>query len=107
MLGGYLGLLLLGGAYLSVGLLVSAHTSNQIVAFVGGFLACFAFYIVGRALPVVPEALVPLVELVSFERRFAHIARGVLDTRDLVYFGSVLLVGVGLAAESLTARRWR
>lgn len=107
VLGGYLGLLLLGAAYLAVGLFVSAQTSNQIVAFVGGFLACFLFYVVGKALPVAPGWMVPWLEWVGFEQRFAHIARGVVDTRDLAYFASVVLLALGLTAETLAARRWR
>ena len=105
--GGYLGLLLLGAAYLSVGILVSAHTSSQIVAFVAGFLACFSLYIVGKALPVAPDWMVPWLDWLSFERRFEHVARGIVDTRDLAYFASVVLLALGLTAERLAARRWR
>lgn len=107
VVGGYVGLLLLGGAYLAIGLLVSAWTTSQIVAFMGAFLACFALYIIGRALPLVPEAWLPLVEAVSFERRFASLARGVLDVRDVVFFLSVIAAALALAAETLRARRWR
>jgi ABC-2 type transport system permease protein len=107
VLGGYLGLLLLGAAYLSVGLLVSAWTDSQIVAFVGGFLACFAFYIVGSALPSAPAWMVPWLEALSFDARFQHVARGVIDTRDLAYFASVVFLALGLTAETLAARKWR
>lgn len=107
ILGGYLGLLLLGGAYLALGLLVSALTRNQIVAFMGGFFVCFCAYIIGRAAPVVPELLVPVVQGLSFERRFVLIARGVIDSRDLVFFLAVIAVGLGWTAEVLRSRRWR
>ncbi|MEZ4469323.1 MAG: ABC transporter permease [bacterium] len=107
VLGGYAGLLLLGGAYLALGLMVSACTSNQIVAFIGGFLLCFAVYLIGRTAGAAPAWLVPIVEGLSFERHFAQIARGVLDGRDVAFFLSVMLVGVGLTAEILGARRWR
>ena len=105
--GGYVGLLLLGGAYLALGLVVSATTHNQIVAFMGGFLLCFAVYLVGRTAAGAPAWLVPVVEGLSFERRFAQIARGVIDVRDVAFFLSVIVVGVGLTAEVLGARRWR
>lgn len=107
VIGGYLGLLLLGGAYLSIGLLVSALTRNQIIAFVGGFAVCFALYVAGKALPLVPPNLAPWLEAISFDLRFAGIARGVVDLRDVVFFVSVIGVGLGLTAEVLTARRWR
>ncbi len=107
VLGGYLGLLLLGAAYLSVGLLVSAWTDSQIVAFVGGFLACFAVYIVGSALPAAPAWMVPWLEAISFDSRFEHVARGVIDSRDLAYFASVILLALGFTAETLATRKWR
>lgn len=107
VIGGYLGLLLLGGAYLAIGLVVSALTRNQIIAFIGGFALCFALYVAGKALPLVPPALAPWLEAVSFDLRFAGIARGVVDLRDVVFFLSVIGVGLGVCAEILTARRWR
>ena len=107
IVGGYLGLLLLGGAYLALGLLVSALTQNQIVAFMGGFFVCFCAYIIGRAAPGVPDALVPIVEGLSFERHFGQVARGVIDTRDLAFFGAVIVLGLGWTAEVLRSRRWR
>ncbi len=107
VVGGYLGLLLLGSAYVSLGLLASVWTSNQIVAFIVAFLICFAFYVVGRALPMVPQALAGPLEALSFELRFDRVARGVVDSRDVVFFVSVVAVALGLAAETLRARRWR
>lgn len=107
IVGGYLGLLLLGGAYLALGLLVSALTQNQIVAFMGGFFVCFCAYIIGRAAPVVPDVLVPIVQGLSFERHFGQVARGVIDTRDLAFFGAVIVLGLGWTAEVLRSRRWR
>lgn len=107
VIGGYLGLLLLGAAYLALGLLVSALTRNQIVAFMGGFFVCFCAYIIGRAAPVVPELFVPVVQGLSFERHFVLIARGVIDSRDVVFFLAVIVLGLGWTAEVLRSRRWR
>jgi ABC-2 type transport system permease protein len=107
VIGGYLGLVLLGGAYLAVGMLISALTRNQIVAFMGGFFVCFFFYIIGRAAPVVPDLFVPVVQGLSFERHFVQIARGVIDTRDLVFFAAVIILGLGWTGEVLRSRRWR
>ena len=107
VIGGYLGLFVLGCAYLSLGLLVSALTKSQIVAYIGGFGLCFAFYIVGRAQPAFPSEWASVFELIGFEVRFARIARGVLDLRDFAFFGSVVFVALGLTAEVLSARRWR
>lgn len=107
VLGGYLGLWLLGGAYLGVGLVVSAATRNQIVAFLGGFLVCFTLYVVGNALPVLPAAVAPWVEAVSFDLRFEGIARGVVALEDVAFFVGVTALCLGATAEILGARRWR
>lgn len=106
VVGGYLGLLLLGGAYLSVGLLVSAFTQSQISAFIAGFILCFALYACGQLGQVLPAGVAGLVEQIGFEVRFAPIARGVVDLRDVTYFGVVMLVCLGLTAEWLGRRRW-
>lgn len=107
VIGGYIGLVLLGGAYAALGLLASAGTRNQIVAFIAGFVACFLFFALGRAAAVMPAEWAGLFEAIGFEARFSRIARGVLDTRDLVFFGSVILGALGLTVEVLHARRWR
>lgn len=107
VIGGYAGLLLLGGAYLAIGLFVSTITGNQIVAFIGGFAVCFALYVVDNALSLVPASVAPIIEAISFDVRFSDIARGVIDVRDLAYFGGVIAIFLGLSSEVLGARRWR
>jgi ABC-2 type transport system permease protein len=107
VIGGYVGLILLGGAYLSLGLLASASTHNQIVAFILGFVACFTFFAVGRAAAMAPPEWAGVLEAVGFEARFSRIARGVLDSRDLVFFGSVIVGALALTVEVLHSRRWR
>lgn len=89
VVGGYLGLLCLGATYLSLGLLTSALTRNQIVAFILGFAACFALYLVDKILLFVPSFLVGLFEYLGADYHFQNFARGVIDSKDLVYFASV------------------
>jgi len=107
VIGGYLGLVALGSAYLGLGILVSALTQSQIVAYIGGFALCFCFYLVGRAQGAFPVEWADAFEFLSFEIRFRRVARGVLDMRDLVFFGSVVFVSLGMTTEILSARRWR
>lgn len=107
VVGGYLGLVLLGGAYLAIGLSVSALTENQIAAFIGGFVACFVAYALGQAAAVFPPEVAAVVERLGFQTRFAPIARGVIDSRDVVYFVVVGFVCLGLTAELVGRRRWR
>ncbi len=107
VLGGYLGLFALVAAYLALGLLASALTSSQVVAYVVGFGLCFGFYLIGRAQPVLPGPWGEWAVVIGFEARFASAARGVLDTRDLAVFAGVAVAALGLAIEAVDARRWR
>ena len=107
LLGGYLGLLFLGGAYLAAGLWVSALTENQIIAFILGVVVCFILFIIGE--PIVTTGLSPL--LISFLQylglgsHFESIGRGVIDSRDLIYYLSVIFFFLFLNLKSLEARR--
>lgn len=105
VVGGYLGLLLLGSALAAVGLAASAATDNQVVAFLGALAVSLGPWLVGQALPLVPAAWVPVVQLFTFEYHFSNLARGVLDTRSLVFFGGVVAVSLRTAVLTLEHRR--
>lgn len=102
----YLGLILEGGAMIALGLLASSWTDNQLVGFFIGASMCFAFWIVDRFLPFVPAALVTTVEWLSFDFHFRSMTRGVIDTRDLLFFFSIIGFTLALAFRSLERRRW-
>lgn len=105
VIGGYLGLLLLGAALAAVGVATSAATDNQVIAFLLALALSVGPWLVGQALPLVPAGWVPLVQLFTFEYHFANLARGVLDTRSLVFFGGVIAVGLRAAVLTLEHRR--
>ncbi|MCC6749577.1 MAG: ABC transporter permease subunit [Deltaproteobacteria bacterium] len=105
--GGYLGLLLLGSTYLAIGLMASSWTRNQVVAFIISFAITFALYLSGKLLPLMPPSLAPIIEYVSLDSHFNNIARGVIDTRDLVYYLSLVGACLFVATQSLESRRWR
>jgi ABC-2 type transport system permease protein len=93
---GYVGSLLMAGGFLAIGSLVSATTRSQVIAFVLGVVACFAFLLAGLP-PVLdvlsgwaPRALVEAVAGFSFLTRFDAISKGVIDARDLVFFISLI-----------------
>ncbi|MHB8875780.1 MAG: ABC transporter permease [Myxococcaceae bacterium] len=102
---GYLGLLLLASSFLALGLWASAMSRNQIVGFIVGLLFCFAFFIVDKFAILLPESLGQLLEYVSVSFHFENIARGVLDTRDLLFYGSLTAAGLVLTTRSLAASR--
>ena len=90
--GGYIGAILLGGAYCSIGLFASALTRNQIIAFIIGCAICFTLTIIDRMLFFVPERLVPIVEYLGANAHFTNISKGIIDSRDLIYFASVIFI---------------
>src|SRR5437762_4312366 len=88
--GGYLGLLLMGGAYVSIGLMASSLTRNQIVSFILAFAISFSLYLFGRITQIVPPSLQPLVAFLSIDGHFEAISRGVIDSRDFIYYLSIM-----------------
>ena len=103
--GGYLGLLLLGAAFAAIGTAASAHTSNQVVAFLVALLACLVPFATGFALDRVPASMLPLVQYLSFDYHFNSLARGVIDTRNLVFYGTVIALFLHVAVFGLERRR--
>ncbi|HEY0096756.1 MAG TPA: ABC transporter, partial [Archangium sp.] len=98
---GYLGLLSMASSFLALGLWASALSRNQIVGFIIGLLLCFAFYFIDKFAMVLPESVGELLQYLSVDYHFANIARGVLDTRDLLFYLSLTAVGLALTTRTL------
>ncbi|MFH1810048.1 MAG: ABC transporter permease [Pseudomonadota bacterium] len=101
VLSGYLGLVLFASALLSIGLLCSTFTSNQIVAFIVAFLVGAALYFVYWLQFFVPEGIAPVLEFVSISSHLDNMARGVVDSRDVLYYLSLAGGSLFLAERSL------
>jgi ABC-2 type transport system permease protein len=104
---GYLGLLLAGAAFLAIGVLASSWTSNQLVALVVGLSICGFFALIRRFLPFMPEGFASVFEWLSFGYHSDAMERGVIDTRDVFFFFTVIAISLGLAFRSLESRRWK
>lgn len=104
-LGGYLGLLLMGSAGCALGLFASSLSQNQVVAFVLAFAVLFALFILDNLLVIMPAGLAALMEYLSLGYHLDNLSRGVLDSRDLLYFISITVMGLALAADRLSDRR--
>jgi ABC-2 type transport system permease protein len=102
---GYIGLFLLGAAYLAIGVFASAITENQIIAFIVALAISFVFFILDKILFFVPVSLANILEYLAVEYHFQNIARGVIDSRDLIYYASLIFVGLLLASHALTRRK--
>ena len=104
VISGYLGLLLFSAALLALGLLCSALTKNQIVAFIVSFLVCAALYYIYWLQFFVPGFLAPLFELISVSFHLDNLARGVIDSRDILFYLSLTAGGLLLAVRALEAQ---
>ncbi len=92
--GGYIGALLLGSAYAAVGLFASSLTRNQIIACILGIVVCALLAIVDKMLFFFPRSVLSVIEYLSSSFHFENIARGIVDSRDMLYFASVIFLGL-------------
>jgi ABC-2 type transport system permease protein len=105
VVGGYLGLLLLGATITAIGTATSAATPHQMVAFLVAFLLCVLPWLVGFALTRFPAASTPLIQYLTFEYHFSNLSRGVIDSRSLIFYGSIIFLSLRVAVLFLQQRR--
>ncbi|RJP82419.1 MAG: ABC transporter [Candidatus Zixiibacteriota bacterium] len=105
-IGGYIGLLLVGAAYVAIGIFASSTSENQVNAFIIGLGIIFAFFMFDKVLIYVPPQLASILEYLSVDYHYNSLARGVIDTRDLVYYLSLTAFALVLATRSLESRKW-
>ena len=104
---GYLGLILLGAVYSSIGIFASSLTNNYIVAFIISFFIIFFLFILEYSLFFIPASLVGFFQYISIGYHFSNFIKGVIDTRDLVYFISLIVLFLKLSETALNSRKWR
>jgi ABC-2 type transport system permease protein len=104
----YVGALLMGAAYLAIGLWISSLTENQIVAFILGVVATFILFIIGSPFVTMaaPSLIVPVLTYLGLGTHFDSIGRGVIDTRDIIYYLSIIGFFLFLNVRSLESRKW-
>ncbi len=109
IIGGYLGLLLVGGVYLSIGSFASSLTKNQIIAFILGVVFPFILLMLGDNLFLfsLPASLVPLFKYLGLGSHFESITKGVIDSRDIVYYCSLIFFFLYINIRSLESRYWK
>ena len=109
IVGGYLGACLMGGAYLAIGLFISSLTKNQIVAFIISIITCFALLIIGEdfVLMSTPSMIAPIFTYLGLGAHFESISRGVIDSRDLIYYFSVIGFFLFLNTLAIESRKWK
>jgi len=109
VVGGYLGALFLGGSYLALGLFISSLTKNQIIAFILGLVACFSAFIIGAdfVLANSPAIFVPIMKFLGLGSHFNNIAKGVLDSKDIIYYLSFIFLFLWLNVRVIEKRSWK
>lgn len=106
VIGGYLGLILMAAVYIGIGIFFSSLTENQIIAFIVSFIAVFALFLSGKFLTQVTPGLVSVIEYVSTDYHFTNIARGILDSRNIIYYLSMIFLSVFFTKVSIESRKW-
>ncbi len=104
VIGGYLGLALVGAVYISIGLFGSSLTENQVVAFIVSFLIVFVFFLLDKILIYMPVGVASVVEFLGIDYHFGNIARGVIDSRDVIYYLSLVTAFLIFSTVSLQRR---
>ena len=107
VIGSYLGIWLMGFFFTWIGCFSSSLTKNQIIAFIIGFVICFTFFMIGKTLDFVPARFVTFVEYVSIDYHFENISKGVIDSRDIIYYFSFSAFFYFLTLYSMGSRKWK
>ena len=106
---GYIGLLLMGAAYIAIGFFASTLTENQIVAFIIGIVICLTLLLIGEDIVLfkTPNWLFPIFSYLGLGAHYSSILRGVLDSRDIIYYLSVIAFFLYLSTLAVESRKWR
>ena len=104
---GYLGLALMGGTYAAIGTYASSVTENQVVAFIIGVFIVLVFFMLDKTLVFVPRSIAGFIQFLAVDYHLSNISRGVIDSRNLVYFFSMIGFFIFLTIRTLEMKRWK
>jgi ABC-2 type transport system permease protein len=103
----YLGMLLMGGCFISVGLFISSLTKNQVVAAMATFAVFLLLWVIDWISSFTGPMMQQVLTYLSITQHLDDFTRGVLDTQHLVYYISFIAFGLFLTARSVDTERWR
>jgi ABC-2 type transport system permease protein len=104
---GYLGLALMGATFTSIGIYASSVTENQVVAFIVGVFIVLVFYMLDKTLVFAPQSIVGIIQFLAVDYHLSNISRGVIDSRNIIYFLSMIGFFIYLTIQTLEVRRWK
>jgi len=107
MVAGYIGLTLLGGLFVSMGLMFSSLTQNQIVAAISALVVLLLLWVLGWAASHASGVLKDMLEYLGIGKHLASFRKGLIDTRDVIYFLSLTVFALFLTVRSVESRKWR
>jgi len=107
LIGAYVSIVCLAAFFAAIGLWASAFTRNQVVAFIVGFFVCFLFFLMDRVADFLPGVFSGFVRGLGIETHFDALARGVLDTRDLLYWASGTFFFLAACLTIVQSKKWR
>jgi ABC-2 type transport system permease protein len=103
----YIGVFLMGSAFISLGILISTLTENQIIAAVASFGVLLIFWVIGFSAENASPTLGSILRHLSIIEHFQNFAKGLIDTKDLIYYLNFTLFFLFLTLRSLESNRWR
>ena len=104
---GYLGLLMLGAVYASVGTFASSVTDNQVIAFIISVFIVLVFFLMDKMLYFMPVSIAGVIQYISVDYHLSNISRGVIDSRNIIYFASLIGLFLFTTIRVLEIRKWR
>jgi ABC-2 type transport system permease protein len=104
---GYLGLALMGATFTAIGIYASSVTENQVVAFIIGVFLVLVFYMLDKTLVFAPQSIVGIIQFLGIDYHLSNISRGVIDSRNIIYFLSMIGFFIYLTIQTLEVRRWK
>lgn len=107
LLSGYLGLVLMGSVFMSIGVLASSLSKNQIVAGVISLVVLLFLWVVGWAGEVMPGRFAKLFSYLDMFGHFEPFQKGIIDTKDIIYYVTTTVLFLFLAVRVLEVRKWK
>lgn len=105
IIGGYLGALLLAAAFCAIGLFASSISKNQIVSFFVAFAICIVLAMIDQFAIILPAGIADFLTFFSAGTHFSSVSKGIIDSRDIIYFLTVMAIFLGLTVKAVKSRR--
>ena len=104
---GYLGLLFVGAVYAAIGTFASSLSDNQVISFIIAIFIVLSFFLFDKMLIFVPGFLTGIIQYLSIDYHFSNISRGVIDSRNVIYFLSIIVLFLFSTTQMLNVRKWK